>query len=188
MELYKYKSLDNLWHVLDIIINKRIYCAEWKNLNDPMEGLYDPRLINLYDNGDAWSELDKLKVASLSSCFDNHLMWSHYADGHKGIAIEVEIDENDDHLYDIKYDYGVGCNSFFDGNPQEVLRHKIKEFIYEEEYRVIQSYNYFSLKKPIMKIFYGVKIDTLKLEMLKRILPKKIEFIEACPYKMMAYK
>jgi hypothetical protein len=32
---------------------------------------------------------DKMRVASLSKNTHNFLLWSHYADGHKGIAIEI---------------------------------------------------------------------------------------------------
>ena len=41
--LYKYKSLDNLMWILDIILNKRLYAAKYTELNDPMEGIFKHR-------------------------------------------------------------------------------------------------------------------------------------------------
>lgn len=37
--LYKYKSVDNLEYLLDIIQNQRLYLADIEELNDPLEGL-----------------------------------------------------------------------------------------------------------------------------------------------------
>ena len=41
MKLYKYRSLrQNLDFVLDILLNGRLYCAEYQTLNDPLEGFF----------------------------------------------------------------------------------------------------------------------------------------------------
>ena len=41
MKLYKYRSLRrNLDFVLDILLNERLYCANYTALNDPLEGYY----------------------------------------------------------------------------------------------------------------------------------------------------
>ena len=40
MILYKYRSLENLEHVLDIILNQRLYCSTYPELNVPFEGLF----------------------------------------------------------------------------------------------------------------------------------------------------
>jgi len=41
MKIYKYKSLSNLWHVMDVLVHNRLYCAHWSELNDPLEGRYE---------------------------------------------------------------------------------------------------------------------------------------------------
>ena len=38
---YKYRTLDDLERILDIIVNKRLYGAVYKELNDPMEGKFN---------------------------------------------------------------------------------------------------------------------------------------------------
>ena len=40
MILYKYRSLSNFEHVADIILNDRLYCPTYEELNDPFEGLF----------------------------------------------------------------------------------------------------------------------------------------------------
>ena len=97
MILYKYKSLENLWHILDIVVNTRLYCSSWKELNDPLEGRYEIYLGKKSKKLQSIMEVkiekarDNLKIASLSKDVTNFLMWSHYANGHKGVAIEVDI-------------------------------------------------------------------------------------------------
>lgn len=34
MKLYKYRSIDELWFTLDIILNNRVRCSKWNVLND----------------------------------------------------------------------------------------------------------------------------------------------------------
>jgi len=40
MILYKYRSLEQFEYVLDILLNERLYCSYYKDLNDPLEGIY----------------------------------------------------------------------------------------------------------------------------------------------------
>ncbi|MGD9874527.1 MAG: hypothetical protein AB7T27_09695 [Kiritimatiellia bacterium] len=40
MKAYKFKSAAQIPHALDIILNNRLYCADWSSLNDPMEGVF----------------------------------------------------------------------------------------------------------------------------------------------------
>lgn len=109
MRLFKYMSLNYLWHVLDILVSNRVYCAHWSTLNDPLEGHYE-----LYFRGNDESRGDELeaalvdnrnrhRIASFSADSSNFLLWSHYADGHKGIALELEINDDEPTLTQITY-------------------------------------------------------------------------------------
>ena len=93
---YKYRNLTDLERFLDIIVNNRLYGAVYKELNDPMEGkfnkvgLYEDDYENIYGN------LKRTRVCSLLTKQDDqdfpndYLMWSHYADSHKGCCIELQ--------------------------------------------------------------------------------------------------
>lgn len=97
MKLYKYRSLrNNIDFVLDILINQRLYCADHAELNDPVEGgFYESRRysgpvmgISIPRSIDA---AESLRVCSLSAPRDLVPLWSHYADSHAGVAIEVDL-------------------------------------------------------------------------------------------------
>lgn len=107
MKAYKFRSVDSLHFVVDILFNKRLYCCRADRLNDIREG--DLRVVNdrgrelqVIEYGDAVSrQLKELGVCALTKSFDNHLFWAHYANGHSGVAIEVEVDDAD--VTDITY-------------------------------------------------------------------------------------
>ena len=119
MILYKYRSLANFEHVLDIILNQRLYCSTYLELNDPFEGIFETTYPHypptwLRNRGvlfrRAWlrrrqsktykkvedlfgSVIDKIKICSLSSDLNDVRLWSYYADGHKGIVYEIDFSE-----------------------------------------------------------------------------------------------
>ncbi|WP_183561598.1 DUF2971 domain-containing protein [Mucilaginibacter sp. SP1R1] len=141
--LYKYRGIQNFKNFVDILMKNRLYASVYKALNDPMEGQY------YYNKGELNKHLlrkirdDKgdLKICSLSRKKDNELMWSHYADGHHGIAIGVEIDRE---AYDVRpVDYtGLAYlrgNEIEHDSARQILSHKLDVWRYEEEERVFVS-------------------------------------------------
>ena len=40
MKAYKFRASSQFDATLDIIFNRRLYCADWSRLNDPMEGRF----------------------------------------------------------------------------------------------------------------------------------------------------
>ena len=88
--LYKYRTTDNWQFLEDIIVNRRLYAAPFRDLNDPMEGFYDPsdRIQKLDDYAGLARELLSQKHTVGICCFtdtpDNELMWTHYADSYTG--------------------------------------------------------------------------------------------------------
>ena len=184
MKLYKYKSLRNLWHVLDIIVNSRLYCAHWSELNDPLEGRYEVYLGNKEARlkellvGQIELKKDSYRVASLSASADAFLLWSHYADGHKGVAIEVNIPEDDPDLLAVTYS---PFSSVFTKKLQteEDVRHlfngKSEEWAYEREYRVVASSEYFQLPVPVARVLIGPMVDEDQLRILRSVIPSSVE-------------
>ena len=66
-KLYKYKSLKNFEHIVDIIFNNRFYASQYDKLNDPMEGLYNckPGTMQKYLD-DIKDKKKKLRICSFS--------------------------------------------------------------------------------------------------------------------------
>ncbi|KFG67128.1 DUF2971 domain-containing protein [Microvirga sp. BSC39] len=186
MKLYKYKSLANLWHVLDLVLNQRLYCAHWSTLNDPLEGRYEIFL------GNKPSKLESImvsrieqarngfRIASLSAAATNFLLWSHYADGHKGVAIEVDIPE--DHPELTKVTYSPFSSIFSEkAQTQEDMRHlfngKGEEWAYEEEYRIITDRQYFDLPSKPSRLLLGPMVPDEQAALLRKALFGHIEIV-----------
>ena len=87
MRAYKFRSASQIAFTLDIIFNRRLFCSDWKMLNDPMEGMF----VFSHQTSDGYDykkeiqqiieEKKRLKVCSLSATYESHLLWAHYAGG-----------------------------------------------------------------------------------------------------------
>ncbi len=150
--LYKYRSLDNFKNFVDIIMKNRLYAARYKDLNDPMEGAYYYPHGQLSNNFREKLQNDKkeLRICSLSRTNSNELMWSHYTNGQRGIAIGVEIDKSKYIVKPISYD-GVASlknEDFTDQTAIEILCHKLEVWNYEQEERVFIRGKYYINVNP----------------------------------------
>lgn len=93
---YKYRSLSDFERFLDIIVNNRLYGAVYKELNDPMEGKFNTTGLIKKDFEDIYKKLKTTRICSMLTKQDcqtfpnDYLMWSHYADSHKGCCIEIQ--------------------------------------------------------------------------------------------------
>ena len=164
MLLYKYRGIQGFRFFTDIILKSRLYAAPYFDLNDPMEGRY------LYSQSDGKidedmarmlkGEKDKVRVCSLSRNPNNELMWSHYAEGHKGVAIGIEVDSKRYKVRPIDYDglHQIGRNNFHSGSAIDVLSHKLDVWAYEEEERVFTKNKHY-VDVSIRRIICGSRMS-----------------------------
>jgi hypothetical protein len=94
MKVYKYRFFND--NTKSILKTEEFFFANWEDMNDPMEGFFE-----YYDEEHTSDIIQALKDAKNNygiCCFskesNNILLWSHYADNHKGICIEIDIDDN----------------------------------------------------------------------------------------------
>ena len=187
MRLYKFMSLANLWRVLEIVHRNRIFCARWQDLNDPMEGNYEL----FYDSPGMQGRTnleskikenrDRYRIASFSKSSTNFLLWSHYADGHKGVAIEVKIDPDEPNLTPVTYspfNQIFTEHSDLDLNYPSIFHGKYTAWRYEKEWRIVTTEPYFSLSTPCRKILLGPRIEREQSEILRMALPKRVRLVE----------
>lgn len=173
--LYKYRSLDNFKNFIDIIINNRLYAAKYDDLNDPMEGHYlykdgilDENMLNkIYDNK------QQLRLCSLAKKSDNFLMWSHYSNGHKGIAIGVRIDENAFIVRDIEYlpnlRYYENTNYL---DAITILSSKINLWGYEQEVRAFTNDGTNFINVIVEEIHIGSKMSNQDYSLIQKLVEK----------------
>ncbi|WP_234828702.1 DUF2971 domain-containing protein [Vibrio anguillarum] len=180
MLLYKYRSIDDLWNSLDIIFNQRVWCSKWEDLNDPLEGRYHSDFGSSFDEKINASR-DQWRICALSSSIDNFLLWSHYAAGHKGIAIEIDIPKETPDLS--KVIYSPFSPIFTDisesmKDQKNLFEIKTEEWSYEEEYRLLCKSRFYKLPNPIKRIYLGHNIQPDKAMIIRKILPSDIEIIQ----------
>lgn len=180
MKAYKFRSSSQLPFALDIIFNSRLYCADWQNLNDPMEGIfcysynasegkgYEEKVVQIIEH------TKRFKLCSLSKTFDSHLLWAHYASGFAGLAIEVELPDQSSVIKSVEY-RGVFASVTFDKpSPEDriaedILSSKYQEWSYEQEVRVLQQHEWYKLPKPVSHVIVGHRMNPALLDALRII-------------------
>lgn len=148
MIAYKYRSLQDLKRFLDIIVNKRLYGARYLSLNDPMEGQFEfdlndsftqPALQQLFDERAKTIICSLSKKCNSKGIPNNGILWSMYADEHRGCCIEVEPDDPNWRKVDVYYSK---LPPIVD-NPHvqviDILSIKFDQWEYENEVRYINS-------------------------------------------------
>ncbi|MGE6397014.1 DUF2971 domain-containing protein [Chryseobacterium scophthalmum] len=173
--LYKYRSLDNFKNFIDIIINNRLYAAKYDDLNDPMEGhyLYKDGILDENMRNKIYDNKQMLRLCSLAKKSDNLLMWSHYSNGHKGVAIGVRIDEVEFEVKDIEYlpnlRYFENTN-FLDAVT--ILSSKINLWEYEQEVRAFTRDGTNFINVIIEEIHIGSKMSHQDYSLIKKLIEK----------------
>jgi hypothetical protein len=144
MTLYKYHRI-NL-NLLKSLQKKCNWYSRIKDLNDPYEMFFKDNT-----ESDIYNDLIKtFCVCSFSKNRNEILMWSHYADNHKGICLEWEVTGDWEHaLIEIEYFDDItiidsikrsnsGHLSLNVNTNAKFLKQKFSNWKYEDEVRVIR--------------------------------------------------
>ncbi|MES9934584.1 MAG: DUF2971 domain-containing protein [Candidatus Sedimenticola sp. PURPLELP] len=198
MKLYKYRTLSNLDYTLDILFKERLHCAPYDELNDPFEGLFlsvmhiggsiNSSSLNFAPiNGSRKVTRPKsisdlpvpggTRICSLSGSKSDVRLWSHYAEGHTGIAIEVDIESNSECLHEVEYVDQLKEFSYSlltAPESYEILKIKSKHWLYEKEYRLISKEQFFYVSGKITGIYLGLRISDHMRNMLLRVVGDNI--------------
>lgn len=174
--LYRYRSLEKYDQEIKAIKEGYIWCSNYKDKNNPMEGYYvtndfiknHPRRRELTDF--IQYQKQKIGLCSFAETGANELLWAHYANSFQGIAIQYNVAHLRaflrgetlarmryiDSLFEIKYDIGN-----IEERLKQVLSCKKSKWVYEQEWRLfsdtIGTVNYGDLS-CISKIYIGSKI------------------------------
>ncbi|OED66715.1 hypothetical protein A165_05835 [Vibrio tasmaniensis ZS-17] len=169
--LYKFRTLDNFEFVLDIIVNKRLYAATFDTMNDPMEGFYTYGSDISEESLAALEEYkSSLRFCSLSISNNNPLMWAHYTNGNRGIAIGLEI-EGDFDIRTVNYESQsnlIASVSSSIERAKNVLSCKASYWHYEDEIRAFAPTGNF-IPVRVKEIIFGEKADESQKALLKAI-------------------
>lgn len=173
--LYKYRGLDNFKNLVDILLKNRLFAAKYKDLNDPMEGQYYYQTGELNRNvrDKLLEEKGDLRLCSLSKINNNQLMWSHYANGQRGVAIGLRIDETQYTVRPILYNglAYIRNQDFNDQTAIEILSHKLEVWNYEEEVRVFVRDKHF-IEVTIEEVITGVAMSNADFGLVRELIEK----------------
>ena len=112
-------------------------------------------------------------------------MWSHYANGHKGVAIGVKIDKKKYTVKEIEYFNDLTLIDRYDSmTAKEILSRKLIEWEYEQEVRVFlnNSTNNF-IDIQIVEIILGININDEDENLIRKLIEKinpKIQIRKNC--------
>jgi hypothetical protein len=175
MILYKYRALEPFRFFVDILLNKRFFAARYSDLNDPMEGQYllmESGKINTEVQQILNSDKERLRICSLSRNPSIDLMWAHYANGDRGVAIGVRINSR----YEVRPVEYIGPLCLTPGvqNPfsaRDILLRKNEAWAYEQETRVFTLGPQF-VEVELVEILCGTRMSTQDKGMVQRLVEK----------------
>ncbi len=171
---FKYRTLDNWEFLLDALVNRRLYAARFKTLNDPMEGKFRYRgsEVDYEQLADIKAHKAERRILSLSKSGDNHLLWAYYAGGHAGVALEVVPRlGGGDELFDMKYEGAPLIDStLLEHQVRSIFEQKHSSWEHEQEARVLSLRDFVDV--DIKRVILGQRIPKARAELLCTLLER----------------
>mgnify|MGYP000323936275 CR=1 FL=1 len=227
--LYKYRPFNE--NTIKILLSERLYFSSRKNFNDPLDSsacyqsslteyemllAWDSTVSKLnYGTGDTSvagmqedlerycnEYLDGIGILSMSADYASPLMWSHYADNHKGVCLgfrrDREFEVNDFYsppLTQVVYGGSrtININNFLeDRYPDKdfmrqlvmpALLAKAPNWFYEHEWRYLHDYANVESEIPadLEEVIFGWRVSDHVKETVFRLL---LGFTEVQYYQM----
>lgn len=144
LTVYKFRSLgscEDLRRVRSILDTGKFWCSRFWELNDPTEGVYHFCSNQLDDDGvrELYEEKHGRVICSFFSeaAFSSPPLWGYYANGFKGIAIEVEVASPE--VTEVTYPETLAWHDHGEDFVQKVLTTKLMCWEHEGEYRHIRK-------------------------------------------------
>lgn len=177
-------------------------------LNDPMEGSFrlSRSAHERFPQEDLSTFLEEIatrkygfRICSLSLDVESPLLWAHYASEFRGLAIEVELRQDDRRIRRVDYHSNVftvrGNESWDVGEyAQRILCSKLAAWEYEQEVRIIQTGEFYDLRRTVRSVVLGPRMsealsDTIRVVCRHMNIPvrrleidgARLEFIDLDP-------
>jgi hypothetical protein len=181
---YKYSCIND--YTISNMLESSIYMSSPNDFNDP----YDSLICNAI-SPTLNESLQKISSKYFVSCFserwDSILMWSHYADHHKGICIQYDFTLKYRKKENVIYPdihpviYTNSVYKLSEGNNLSIcILKKAKDWKYEKEWRIIITNEkgkplIMNIPTPISSILFGSRISEKKKKTIYH-LSKKLNF------------
>lgn len=159
----------------DVFENNRLHLAHFTDLNDPMEAVFNASQLTCENIRQIRALKPNIVIGCFSKCYSDVLMWSHYADGHKGCCVEFEIPSmEDDRIIPVSYQptiNGPEGNELLD-QCYDILSSKLKPWEYEQEHRYLRC-----ISNDVLESQY-VEINITKVYLGTKLPPKSYDYYE----------
>ncbi len=143
LKLYKFRALANCQdykRIKGIIETGKFWCSPLWEQNDPMEGVYTYlKNETLSNSKNIFTQKNKYKICSFSGdrALNDPRMWGYYANGLKGIAVEIEIDQKE--VKKIDYDLNHWFADIKQADIEKIITSKLEQWAFEDEYRFLHE-------------------------------------------------
>ncbi|MDH4459555.1 MAG: DUF2971 domain-containing protein [Nevskia sp.] len=144
-----------------------------------MEGAYryENGLLAPYQVDAIYSEKNRWHLLSLTKAPDNLLMWSHYASGHSGMVVGVEVTDTEAEIEPVTYVTDLSIKQHTEDIAQLILRRKYDLWSYEEEVRAFKRNEGGKnattfIKVKVKEVIFGTKTD-VSIKILVTAIAKK---------------
>ena len=183
---YKFMSLEKLERFLDYLAHSYLYGARPKELNDPFEGRFNLKGLSKETKNNIYEKLKRTRICSMfkgkeGQDFPNDfLMWSHYANSHKGCCVEFTLTNQYNKGWTTKhivYDAQMPApKDDSDNSIYDILSHKTLDWKKENEVRAIKIYekgkegnsHFYHIK--LRAIYFGLSAEPKNTKILSRII------------------
>jgi hypothetical protein len=158
MRLYHFL---NAKYGLEGIRNRRIKISRIMELNDPFEFLGADISDREFRKAlkKTKSDMSKTKgILCFSKTWKNPLLWSHYADKHKGVCLGFDVSNEIIEKVDYLSERFPVPQVLDDAFMKKILFSKFEHWSYEQEYRA-----FIELEEEIDGLFYSDFSDEIKL-------------------------
>ena len=170
-------------HQLLSLINNEVYFALPTQLNDPLECFFlnrDSEMGASFQQNDIEPRIcSMVKECSDTEGSRSTLMFAHYANEHKGICVEYEIDlervERNDRIAfgEVIYEQKKETE-----NLKDLYMLKDPAWKYEEEFRLVRFDNKEYMEAKVKRITFGLKCPQTHRDIIRHLLPLNIDYSE----------
>ncbi len=163
------------------LLSNTIYKKDPKKFNDPFDPYFKKYTTEFS------SQFIDFRITCFTKIEDNLLMWSHYANNHRGICVGYEIEHNENIILDkVKYNgLSIESNANLDLKKSLTIKDiffiKHENWRYENEYRMLHLDNssFFYNKLKITEVIFGIDCSKNNRNNIIRLLAgKNIKFFQ----------
>jgi hypothetical protein len=183
-DLIKYDLIKSKYHGISFLNEIMLDTENYSNIYESIKDVYKTDIEDII-----YKAAKRIGIFSMTTIKDSLLMWSHYADSHKGICIEFSR-TNENELGNRSRCFPVEYSSFVknidvidlkDANVFKVLfDHKSDDWSYEKEWRYLipEGKKLIDFPGKISKIYFGLKCKEEIKNQIMSVLSKDVEYYE----------